>query len=66
MIHRRPLLLGALALAAACSAHTASPSIAVKPDGPITPDVVSMEALTARLEPSAGEKALLVNFWATW
>ncbi len=33
---------------------------------PPVPEVVDLPALEARLRPAAGEKALLVNFWATW
>ncbi len=38
----------------------------IKPDAPVTPDVVDLAGLQARLTPSSGEKALLVNFWASW
>ena len=30
------------------------------------PEVVTLDALKARMTPSGGERALLVNFWATW
>ena len=32
----------------------------------VVPEVVDFHGLEQRLEPSSGEKALLVNFWATW
>ena len=67
-------VLGALALTAlATTALTACDSGAASDyhspnalDRPQTPDQVSFEELSARLTPSSGERALLVNFWASW
>lgn len=54
----RPLPALLLATAAACAAS--------EPQVPVVPEVVDFHGLEQRLEPSSGEKALLVNFWATW
>ena len=52
---RAAALLGALLLAGACS----SPA-------PVDVRALGLEELYARLAPAAGEKAVLVNLWASW
>ena len=73
-IHTRRLL-GALILAGAglvtgCATEGGGDSSGsggtAEPSAPVTPDVVDLAALTERLAPAGEEKALLVNFWATW
>ncbi len=61
-----PRSLGALLLGgalASCGVSTSEPSGAGAPE---TLETVDLAALTARLAPAAGDKAVVVNFWATW
>ena len=60
LVHTRGCVAAALLLASACAVP--EPTVAE----PTVPEVVDLQALQERLEPSSGEKALLVNFWATW
>jgi len=62
-VRKRGRFAAALLVATAATACAASEPIVAEL---MIPEVVDFQALMARLEPSSGEKALLVNFWATW
>jgi hypothetical protein len=64
LVHATTLAL--LAGLLACSAETAGSGNLVRPETAVTPEVLDVEALIARLEPSGQEKAVIANFWATW
>ncbi len=61
-----PTTLALLASLAACSAESAGSASLLRPDAPVTPEVLDFDELIERLEPSGQEKAVIANFWATW
>lgn len=59
-----PLVAFGLLLGTACASDYTSEDISTAEI--VVPEVVDLAGLSKHLEPTGSEKALIVNFWATW